>query len=79
MPYAGTLTPDQLERVAEVRDQWMTTALSTERCDRPRAEAAVRAAYTAADLPVPPLMIWMDSPVGGVFAKAVLRQSVRPG
>ncbi len=74
MAYTGTLTSDQRAATDKLRDSWMSQALSTDRCDRPTAEAAVRDAYTAAGLDHPPLTIWMDSPLGGVVAKAVLRE-----
>lgn len=64
-PYTGTLTPDQIAPISDVQDEWMRVGLSTQRCDRPAAEAAVRAAYRAAGLAEPPLMVWMDSPLGG--------------
>ncbi|GEL17668.1 DUF6745 domain-containing protein [Pseudonocardia asaccharolytica] len=63
--FDGALTADQLTHIRGVRDDWMRVGLSTERCDRPAAEAAVRAAYTAAGLEAPPRMVWADSPLGG--------------
>ena len=72
--YAGELTPDHLRLIADARDQWMAAGLSTERADRPACEAAVREAYTAAGLPEPALIVWMDSPLGGLYASAVIRQ-----
>ena len=80
MTYAGTMSAEQRAATDKLRDGWMTTALSTERCDRPAAEAAVHEAYRAAGLEVPPLTIWMDSPLGGVFASTVLREHLfKPG
>jgi hypothetical protein len=72
--YTGTVTDDQMAAVHADRDQWMRTALSTDRCDRPAAEAAVRAAYRAAGLADPSRVIWMDSPLGGAYAIAALSQ-----
>ena len=71
--YAGTLTEADLARIHAVRDESMRVGLSTDRCDRPKAEAAVRAAYVAAGLPEPELAIWMDSPLGGAVACAALK------
>ena len=71
--YAGTLTEADLARIHAVRDESMRVGLSTDRCDRPKAEAAVRAAYVAAGLPEPELAIWMDSPLGGAVASAALK------
>ena len=71
--YAGTLTVEDLAQISHVRDRWMEIGLSTERCDRPRAEAAVHAAYVAAGLAEPPVVIWMDSPLGGAWAAVVVK------
>ena len=71
--YAGTLTEADLARIHAVRDESMRVGLSTDRCDRPKAEAAVRAAYVAAGLPEPELAIWMDSPLGGAVACSALK------
>ena len=75
MAYTGNLSPADLERVAADRAMWMAVGLSTERCDRPAAEEAVAAAYATAGLPRP-AFVWMDSPLGGVFAAAVLRNGL---
>jgi hypothetical protein len=61
-----TLTVEQL---AHIR------GLSTQRCDRPQAEASVRSAYHTAGLDEPQLIVWMDSPVGGMFAAAVIKSA----
>jgi hypothetical protein len=71
--YAGTLTEEDLARVSAVREHWMRVGLSTERCDRPKAEAAIAAAYRAAGVDPPQLAVWMDSPLGGAFATGLLR------
>ncbi len=51
----------------------MRASLSTQRCDRPAAEAAVAAAYAAAGLAPPAVVVWMDSPLGGMMAAQLLR------
>ena len=66
------LTPDQESQLAPWRDQWLTHGLSTDRADRPRAEAGVRAAYDAAGLTPPSLFIWLDSPMAGAYGAAIL-------
>jgi len=66
------LTPAQLARIPEVRDQWLATGLSTERADRPRAEAGVRLAYEAAGLEPPKIIVWLDSPMAGAMGAALL-------
>ena len=53
----------------------MQAGLSTQRCDRPRAEAAVRTAYRTAGLDEPPLIVWMDSPLGGMFAAGIIKSA----
>ena len=39
------LTDAQLSHVTAIRDHWMQVGLSTERCDRPKAERLVKSAY----------------------------------
>ncbi|HET7074252.1 MAG TPA: hypothetical protein VFI55_09275 [Mycobacterium sp.] len=70
-----TLTVEQLAHIREVADRWVNAGLSTQRCDRPRAEASVRSAYHTAGLDEPQLIVWMDSPVGGMFAPAVIKSA----
>jgi len=61
------------ERAEEVGRSWRLVAESTQRCDRPAAERAVRRAYVAAGLPEPGVLVWMDSPLGGLVADLALR------
>jgi hypothetical protein len=71
--WSVTLTVEQIAHIREVADQWTQAGLSTQRCDRPRAEDTVRSAYRSAGLNEPRLIVWMDSPVGGMFAAAVIK------
>jgi hypothetical protein len=71
--WSMTLTVEQIAHIREVADQWVRAGLSTQRCDRPRAEASVRSAYRSAGLNEPQLIVWMDSPLGGMFAAAVIK------
>ncbi|MBT8161022.1 DUF6745 domain-containing protein [Arthrobacter sp. GN70] len=71
-PYKGKLTPEDLAMLQETITERMAQALSTERCDRATAEAAVRELYTANNLAAP-AFIWMDSPLGGIFALSTLK------
>jgi hypothetical protein len=73
-PFTGELTPEHLAIVHAERDLWMHAASSTTPADRPAAAAAVRRAYTAAGLPPPAVVVWMDSPLAGCFATATLHQ-----
>jgi hypothetical protein len=72
------LTADQIAEVRRIGDEWFDIGLSTERCDRPAAEAAVRAAYRAAKIEEPRLVVWMESPLGGVFAAAMIKDLGKP-
>jgi hypothetical protein len=69
------LTVEQIAHIREVADRWMQAGLSTQRCERPRAEASVRSAYRCAGLDEPRHIVWMDSPVGGMFAAAVIKST----
>ena len=75
--FTGELSEVDLTEVRAVRDGWMAVALSTERVDRPAAEAAVHGAYVAAGMEPPAVMVWMDSPLGGTLASAALRGQLR--
>ena len=44
MSYSGRLTVGQYADTVALRDDWVRVTGSTERCDRPTAEAAVRQA-----------------------------------
>ena len=77
MTYTGALTDAQLAALHAERDKWMTTGLSTERCDRAKSEAAVRRAYRTAGLDEPQIVVWMDSPLGGAFAAAAIKALTR--
>ncbi|GAX54413.1 hypothetical protein SO3561_05964 [Streptomyces olivochromogenes] len=73
MGHEELLTADVEARVLAEADRWLRAGLSTEPCDRPRAEASVAAVYRAHGLPVPRTVVWMDSPLGGAPASWVLR------
>jgi hypothetical protein len=76
--YTGALTDQQRADTAALRDGWIRVALSTERCDRPAAEDAVRRAYRTAGLTPPGVVVWMDSPLGGTLARVVLSHHAAP-
>ncbi|MDR3659041.1 MAG: hypothetical protein P4L86_01265 [Mycobacterium sp.] len=69
------LTTAQIARVRDVARRRLRAGLSTRRCDRPRAEAAVIAAYRAAGLDEPAVMVWMDSPLGGRLTAEVIKSA----
>jgi hypothetical protein len=66
------LTDAQMAQVRAVAEGWVQSGLSTQRCDRARAEEAVRQVYRTAGLEEPRQIVWMDSPMGGVFAVALM-------
>jgi hypothetical protein len=68
------LTPDQEAMLPTIREEWLGIGLSTDRADRDRALAGVRAAYAAAHLPPPAVVVWLDSPLQGVVGAEYLRQ-----
>ena len=72
--YTGTLTPAHCQLITGIRDQWMATVGSTAPVDRAAAAEAVRRLYDTHKLRKPPLTIWMDSPLGCVYAAAVIDQ-----
>jgi hypothetical protein len=72
--YTGTLTPAHCQLIAGIRDQWAATVLSTAPVDRAATVEAVHRLYDAHKLPQPSLTIWMDSPLGCIYAAAVIGQ-----
>lgn len=77
-PFNGTLTDEHLALIAKVRDEWVEIALSTERCDRAKAEEAVKKLYEVRGFKVPELFVWQDSPMGGIQAAAALQAGIMP-
>uniref|UniRef100_UPI001BDC087C hypothetical protein n=1 Tax=Pseudonocardia lacus TaxID=2835865 RepID=UPI001BDC087C len=70
MPGGGATAAERAEEVAR---SWRLAAESTHRCDRPAAERALRGAYAAVGLPGPDVLVWADSPLGGLVADLALR------
>ena len=66
------LTPEQEASLPGFRDYGLRIGLSTEPCDRPAAEEAVRAHYQALGREPPKLLIWLDSPLQGVIGASLL-------
>lgn len=67
------LTAAQIARLRDAGARWQRSGLSTQRCDRPRAEAAVITAYRAAGLAEPAATVWVDSPLGGRLAAEAIK------
>ena len=61
------MTPEQREQIGALRDRWFRIATSTERCDRPRAEAAVTAACASGGVTIGEVE-WVESPAAGAEA-----------
>jgi hypothetical protein len=72
--FTGTLMPDHRDLISGIRDQWVATVLSTASVDRAAAAEAVRRLYDSYKLPQPSLTVWMDSPLGCIYAAAVIGQ-----
>jgi hypothetical protein len=70
--YAGVLTPAHRQIITGIRDQWAVAVLSTAPVDRAAAVEAVRRLYEANKLRQPALTVWMDSPLGCIYAAAVV-------
>lgn len=65
------LTPEQEALIPVYRDRYLAIGLSTEPCDRVRAEAALKASYKYQKM-VEPTIIWVDSPFAGSVMAAKL-------
>ncbi len=68
------LTPEQEARFQEFVDKWTAIGRSTEPADRPRAERAIVALYTAKQL-APPQIIWTDSPRASGLARQAMAKA----
>lgn len=69
------LTPEQEKQMEATRDKWLEIGLATapEGTDREEAEAAVRQAYTCAELAEPKWVFFFASPKRGALAVAVIK------
>ena len=65
------LTPEQEAMIPVYLEEYLKIALSTEPCDRAKAEAAVKASYRYQKLPEPEV-VWADSPFAGAKIAAQL-------
>ena len=74
LEYTGTLTLAHRQIIAGIRDQWAATVLSTAPVDRTATAEAVHRLYETHKLRQPSLTIWMDSPLGCIYAAAVIGQ-----
>src|SRR5205807_29893 len=68
----------RVERMAAIRDAWISIGLSRAPADRARAEAAVRLTYRRAGLPDTVRIVWAASPMSGaVIARSLVRGSTK--
>ena len=66
------LTPEQIARFPEFRDEYLRRGLSTAPADRAEAEDAIRDAYRAGGMEPPRLFVWLLSPGAGAMGAAML-------
>lgn len=71
----AVFTAGQQEMLTRVWDEW--DALLAAPANRAAAEAGIRSAYQAAALPVPPVIIWLDSPYAGIVCANILHSVSR--
>jgi hypothetical protein len=72
--YTGTLTPAHRQLITGIRDEWAATVLCAAPLDRAVTVEAVRCLNDAHRLSQPSLTVWMDSPLGCIYAAAVIGQ-----
>jgi len=70
--YIDELTEEQKALIPVVRDKWIKIGLSTERANRPAAEAAVKEAYKAAGFEPAETCLWADSPLAGARLASII-------
>src|SRR6478609_891 len=66
------LTTEQATELPKFRARWLAHGLSTERADRPRAQAAISQMYREIGK-APPAFLWFDSPASAALAVGLLR------
>jgi len=66
------LTKEQEALIPVVRDEWLAHGLSTAPADRATAERGVAEAYHAAGLEPSRTIVWLESPLRGCIAAAIL-------
>ena len=68
------LNEEQVAQLSVYSEKWLKIGLSTERANRSAAENALREAYKEGGLPPPPVIVWVDSPRGGLIAAKLLKE-----
>ena len=65
------LSPAQIARMGEIRDEWLGVGLSTQPATREQAELAIKTMYRQANLPIPKL-VWCGSPLSQGMTRAII-------
>jgi hypothetical protein len=71
------LTREEEELLPRFRDEWLQRGLCTEPADRAEVERGMELVYRSIGREPPRLRIWMDSPLGGCYAAAVLLEMAK--
>ena len=71
------LPPEVEAALPAIRDEWMGYGLSTAPANRAEAGRGVRLAYETAGLPAPAFVVWLDSPMAGIYGELYLRTFLR--
>lgn len=69
----NTLTPEQRAKLVGYHDYWYRVGTSTERADRPKAEAAILAMRAVVGVTTKPTFVWCESPATAILVLRVLR------
>ena len=67
------LTAEQTAQLDGIRDEWLAHGLAATSANRELAVAGVNAAYRAAGLEPPHIVVWLDSPIAGAYGAAYLK------
>ncbi|GAA3589285.1 hypothetical protein GCM10022198_11420 [Klugiella xanthotipulae] len=73
------LSPAQREVLAETRNDWIRHAQTTVPTDRAAAEEGVRHAYRDLGLEPPRTILWVPSPLAGIYAQAMVPGLIADG
>ena len=71
------LTDEQSAQLPRIRDEWIAHGLSCATANRDVAVEGVNAAYRAAGLEPPRIVVWLDSPLAGVYGAHMVQQLLK--
>lgn len=71
------LLPRHEDMVPNHVEKWLKIGLSTEPADRPKAGEAARLVYELAGLKPPQKIVWLDSPLAGMLAAAIITDNTK--